>query len=153
METLTRYCPSGLLKIDEALMIVATKIVLPTLDIITDILTIENVLTITNELPSWMHETVYSIGYCMMFFVLLSYIMVLPTFLRVEKTRKQRLKALPFLLLSSWPQYRGLRLLYWSYIDKNANKLIYEKLIFEQDLSHIGKSEIGFQKEQMNQNA
>ena len=133
---LSRFMPSGLLKIDDALMIVATKIVLPTMDIITDILTIENVLTITSYQNI---ENIYTIGYLMVFFVLLSYVMVLPSFFRVEKTGKQRLKALPFLLFSSWPQYRGMRLLYWAYIDQNPDKLAYEKLLFEQDLSHIGK--------------
>ena len=135
--------PSGLLKIDDALMIVATKIVLPTMDIITDILTIENVLSITMTTHQNLNqsdiEIIHTIGYLMVFFVLLSYVMVLPSYFRVEKTGKQRLKALPFLLLSSWPQYRGMRLLYWAYIDQNPDKLDYEKLLFEQDLSHIGK--------------
>ena len=140
---LSRFMPSGLLKIDDALMIVATKIVLPTMDIITDILTIENVLSITMTTNRYLNqseiEIIHTIGYLMVFFVLLSYVMVLPSFFRVEKTGKQRLKALPFLLFSSWPQYRGMRLLYWAYIDQNPDKLAYEKLLFEQDLSHIGK--------------
>ena len=136
--------PFGLLNLDDALMIMATKIVLPTVDIVTDIITIETVLSVVNPRPDNFfyiedYNRIYIIGYAMIFFVVLSYLMIIPSYFRVEKTRKQRLKALPFLLVSSWPQYRGLRLLHWAYFDQNFDKLTYEKEMFDQDLSHLGK--------------
>ena len=80
----------------------------------------------------------YVVAYAMAFFVVLSWIMTIPHYLRVERTLRQRLKALPFLMVSSWPQYRGFRLIWLAYIAKNGAKFREEKKEFEQTLSHIG---------------
>ena len=106
-------------------------------------------LSVNNPYSPYSHDTlslaleryhnICIIGYAMISFVVLSYLMLIPSYFRVEKTRKQRLKALPFLLISSWPQYRGLRLLNWAYFDQQLDKLTLEKEIFDQDLSHLGK--------------
>ena len=123
---------------DEAAMILMAKIILPTVDVVTDFLTVENVFSMANDY-SWLAPTLYGVGYAMIFFIVLSYLMMLPQYLRVEKTWKQKLKALPFLLTSTWPQYRGSRLLWWNYVDENDEKCRAEKLDFEQEISHIGK--------------
>ena len=126
---------------DDAFMILTTKIGLPTVDIITDCLTVENVFSIAIEFAhdSQLSSTLFGIGYAMIFFLVLSFILMLPQYFRVEKTRRQKLKALPFLLTSTWPQYRGMRLLWWSFIDENDEKCRAEKLDFEQEISHIGE--------------
>ena len=129
---------------DEAAMILMAKIILPTVDVVTDFLTVENVFSMADEYSrsEWHKKratTLYGIGYAMIFFIVLSYLMILPQYLRVEMTWRQKLKALPFLLTSTWPQYRGSRLLWWNYVDENDEKCRAEKLDFEQEISHIGK--------------
>ena len=84
---------------------------------------------------------VYLVAYTMLFFMILSWLMTIPHFLRVEKTLIQRLKALPFLILMSWPQYRGFRLLWLAYWVKDKPKFEQENTHFETTLSHLGKFE------------
>ena len=84
---------------------------------------------------------VYLVAYTMLFFMILSWLITIPHFLRVEKTLTQRLKALPFLILMSWPQYRGFRLLWLAYWVKDKPKFEREKNHFENTLSHLGKFE------------
>ena len=129
----------------DVLLIVATKIILPTMDIITDIIAIHTVLTFIDpeyepgyEHVDKLYSYFYLIGYLMIFFFILSFLTTIPAYWRVEKSKTQKLIALPFLLLCSWPQYRGLRLLWWAYVG-NTDKLSYENILFEQDLSHIGE--------------
>ena len=117
-------------------MIIATKITLPTVDVVTDGLSIHKVLWYTD---SWRKAELHAVGYAMICVMVLSLIMTIPHFLRVEKSWRQRLKGLPFLMLSSWPQYRGFRLLWLAHWTKNESKLNVEKKEFEQNLSHIGK--------------
>ena len=131
---------------DDALMILATKICLPTIDIVTDCLTVENVFAMATEFASskysnvrGMAPTLFGIGYVMIFFLVLSFVLMLPQYFRVERTRRQKLKALPFLLTSTWPQYRGSRLLWWTYVNENDEKCRAEKTDFEQEISHIGE--------------
>ena len=120
-------------------MIVATKITLPTVDIVTDALSINKVLTHEYDGYDYRKAEVQAIAYAMMFIMIFSLIMTIPHFLRVEKTWRQRLKGLPFLLMSSWPQYRGFRLLWLSIWVKNQQKLDAENEEFEQNLSHVGE--------------
>ena len=131
---------------DDALMILATKICLPTIDVVTDCLTVKNVFAMASifaaSSDTWKNEmvpTLFAIGYAMIFFLVLSFVLVLPQYFRVERTQRQKLKALPFLLTSTWPQYRGSRLLWWSYVDENDEKCQAEKTDFEQEISHIGE--------------
>ena len=131
---------------DDALMILATKICLPTVDIVTDCLTVVKVFGIANEFAAasdwWLKklaQTLFGIGYSMIFFLVFSFVLMLPQYFRVEKTRRQKLMALPFLLTSTWPQYRGSRLLWWSFVNKNDEKCQAEKTDYEQEISHIGE--------------
>ena len=130
----------ALLSKGDVVAILAFKILLPTIDIITDILTIVAVLTFTDPgVNAKDLSTFYIIGYLMIFFFLLSFILTIPAYWRTESSKTQKIKALPFLLLCSWPQYRGLRLLWWAFGDANAEKVLYEKNLFDEELSHIGK--------------
>ena len=126
-----------LLDSGDTFMIVATKITLPTVDIVTDALSINKVLTYDGYQRKM--AEVQAIAYAMMFIMIFSLIMTIPHFLRVEKTWRQRLKGLPFLLISSWPQYRGFRLLWLSIWVKNQQKLDAENEEFDQNLSHVGE--------------
>ena len=116
-------------------MIIATKITLPTVDVVTDALSINKVFSF-NE----MRAELQAVGYAMICVMIFSLIMTIPHFLRVEKSWRQRLKGLPFLMLSSWPQYRGLRLLWLAHWTKNETKLKKEQKEFEETLSHVGKT-------------
>ena len=117
-------------------MIIATKITLPTVDVVTDTLSIKKVF-------SWNQTDrkaeLHVVGYAMICVMVLSLIMTIPHFLRVEKSWRQRLKGLPFLMLSSWPQYRGFRLLWLAHWKKNETKFKEEQKEEEETLSHIGK--------------
>ena len=119
-------------------MIIATKIMLPTVDVVTDGLSIHKVFSY--EGSRYRIES-QAVGYAMICVMVLSWIMTIPHFLRVEKTLRQRLKALPFLLLPGgcWPQYRGLRLLWLAHWTKNESKLKVEQKEEEETLSHVGK--------------
>ena len=121
-------------------MIITTKITLPTVDVVTDALSINKVFTFKHQ--PWQTDRtaeLYAVGYAMICVMVLSWIMTIPHFLRVEKSWRQRLKGLPFLMLSSWPQYRGFRLLWLAHWKKNETKFKVEQKEFEQNLSHIGK--------------
>ena len=123
-------------------MIIATKITLPTVDVVTDALSIHKVLTFKHQDQNRTDHTteLHAVGYAMICVMVLSLIMTIPHFLRVEKSWRQRLKGLPFLMLSSWPQYRGFRLLWLAHWTKNETKFKVEKKEFMQNLSHIGKT-------------
>ena len=119
-------------------MIMATKIMLPTVNVFTDLNTIIRVFMYPKEYNR--AAKLHAVGYAMVCVLVLSWIMTIPHFLRVEKSWRQRLKGLPFLMLSSWPQYRGFRLLWLAHWTKNESKLKAEKKEFMQNLSHIGKT-------------
>ena len=120
----------------DTFMIIATKITLPTVDVVTDALSIHKVFS-SNK--TYRKAELHAVGYAMICVMVLSWIMTIPHFLRVEKSWRQRLKGLPFLMLSSWPQYRGFRLLWLAHWKKNETKFKVEHKEFEQNLSHIGK--------------
>ena len=118
-------------------MIIATKITLPTVDVVTDALSINKVFSYDR---SYIRTELHAVGYAMICVMVLSWIMTIPHFLRVEKSWRQRLKGLPFLMLSSWPQYRGLRLLWLAHWTKNETKLKVEQKEVTETLSHVGKT-------------
>ena len=120
-------------------MIIATKITLPTVDVVTDALSINKVLSWNGTYNKAKIREIHTIGYAMICVMALSWIMTIPHFLRVEKTWRQRLKGLPFIMLSSWPQYRGFRLLWLAHWKKNETKFKEEKKEEEETLSHVGK--------------
>ena len=121
-------------------MIIATKITLPTVDVVTDALSINKVFSYNNRYRTDRTAETHAVGYAMICVMILSWIMTIPHFLRVEKSWRQRLKGLPFLMLSSWPQYRGLRLLWLAHWTKNETKLKVEQKEVTETLSHVGKT-------------
>ena len=131
----------------DTFMIIATKIMLPTVDVVTDGLSIHKVFSYEGSRYRTESQAVgyaiQAVGYAMICVMVLSWIMTIPHFLRVEKSWRQRLKGLPFLMLSSWPQYRGFRLLWLARWKKNETKFRVEQKEFDQNLSHIGKKFLG----------
>ena len=122
-------------------MIIATKITLPTVDVVTDALSINKVFSFKHQSRYGPNRTVelQAVGFAMICVMVLSWITTIPHFLRVEKLWRQRLKGLPFLMLSLWPQYRGVRLLWLAHWKKNETKFKEEQKEEEETLSHIGK--------------
>ena len=71
--------------------------------------------------------------------IIINMLFTIPHFLRVEKTWKQRLVTLPFLICQCWPQYRSMRVLWFAYVPKNIAKCLAEKLDLDQNVSNLGK--------------
>ena len=127
--------PSPALSKGDTAMIVLTKILLPTSDIVTDIMAIYQVFLLDQQ----KYAELFIIGYLMIFFLLLSFLLTIPHFVRNEKSKKDKLIALPWLMLLSWPQYRAIRLLWLAFVDGNVEQFMAEKMVFEQDVGNIGK--------------
>ena len=73
--------------------------------------------------------------------VLLSFILLIPHWLKVEKTSERRLKTLILLLLQVWPQYRVLKLLIVLFQDREDQKKYHEKKAkHDKDITCIGKA-------------
>ena len=130
-----------LLDFGHAFMILTTKIALPTFLVLKDLLIIHKVLSLPfvqndDEDPTKQ----FPVAYAMICVLVLSCPMTLPHFLRIEKTLRQKLIALPFLLSCSWPQYRASRLIWLAYWVKNEEEFDRENKEFEQTLCHIGIS-------------
>ena len=118
-------------------MIIATKITLPTVDVVTDALSINKVFSFNVSTRN--RAELHAVGYAMICVMVLSMIMTFKHFKRVEEKWSQRLKGFPFWLLSLWPQYRGARLLWLAHCKKNKTKFEKEQKEEEETLSHIGK--------------
>ena len=121
----------------DVLELLMTKFVLPTVDVCTDILTIEEILSIEPKFAS--QHMLHQVAYVMIGFLVLSFLMMIPHYLRAEKSWKQRLATILLLFLQIWPQYRAARLLWFAFIQVDIDKCLREKLVLDRDLSHVGK--------------
>ena len=122
-------------------MILVTKIALPTVDVQKDILIIQRVLSLPAiDLNGKDYTNMHSVAYAMICVLVISWLKTLPHFWRIEKTLRQKLIALPFLLTCTWPQYRAGRLIWLAYWVKNEEDFKREYEEYEHTLSHIGIS-------------
>ena len=121
----------------DVLELLMTKFILPTVDVCTDILTIEEILTLDPHFYNY--QNLIQVGYVMIGFLVLSFLMMIPHYLRAEKSWKQRLATILLLFLQIWPQYRAARLLWFAFIRVDIDKCLREKLVLDRDLSHVGK--------------
>ena len=121
----------------DVLELLMTKFILPTVDVCTDILTIEEILSIEPKFAS--QHMLHQVAYVMIGFLVLSFLMMIPHYLRAEKSWKQRLATILLLCLQIWPQYRAARLLWFAFIQVDIDKCLREKLVLDRDLSHVGK--------------
>ena len=121
----------------DVLELLMTKFILPTVDVCTDILTIEEILSIE---PKYAYQhMLHQVAYVIIGFLVLSFLMMIPHYLRAEKSWKQRLATILLLFLQIWPQYRAARLLWFAFIQVDIDKCLREKLVLDRDLSHVGK--------------
>ena len=120
----------------DVLELLMTKFILPTVDVCTDILTIEEILTYEK---SYLRQEFFPVACTMIGFLVLSFLMMIPHYLRLEKSWKQRLATILLLFLQIWPQYRAARLLWFAFIQVDIDKCLREKLVLDRDLSHVGK--------------
>ena len=110
-------------KIDAFLLIIFS-IFLPTLDIYTDI-----------GLSFMVSDRI--IGLVILAPVILSFLFLIPQWLKIEDTIQKRLKTLPLLFLQIWPQYRVVNILCYGY--KRNPKYSNKKAIYDKDLNSIGE--------------
>ena len=111
-------------KIDAFLLIIFS-IFLPTLDIYTDIML------------SFVVSHQQTIGMVILAPVILSFLFLIPQWLKIEDTKQKRLKTLPLLFLQIWPQYRVVKLLYYGF--KRNPEYANKKAIYDKDLNSIGE--------------
>lgn len=120
------------------LEIIMIKFILPTIDVCTDILTIEEIMTLDPaEVNNY--QILIQMAYVMIGFLILSFLMMIPHFLQAEKSWKQRLATFLLLFLQIWPQYRAARILWFAFVRVDIDKCLREKLMLERDLSNVGK--------------
>ena len=127
-----------------ALLLVLTEIVLPTVDVISDVLLIIQLTTYDVDIKSCPTNDPYcmnynTLGYLMMIPLSLSIILFIPHWWKEERTRKMRLLTAPLLLLQCWPQYRALRILWLKYKKKNVQLCIEELSVIKGTVGTIGE--------------
>ena len=108
----------------DALLLIIFSIFLPTLDIYTDI-----------GLSFMVSDRI--IGLVILAPVILSFLFLIPQWLKIEDTKQKRLKTLPLLFLQIWPQYRVVKLLYYGF--KRNPEYANKKAIYDKDLNSIGE--------------
>ena len=124
----------------DVLEIVATKFILPTVDVYLDISLIVDILA--TELEDERQRLLHQVAFIMIGFLVLSFLMMIPHYLRAEKSWNswnQRLATILLLFLQIWPQYRAARLLWFAFVRVDIEKCLREKLVLERDISHVGK--------------
>ena len=118
----------------DSVLLVATEIVLPSVDVISDLLLISqlvntdtiklNIITVngsthyecyydSNNQAECLNMQTY--GCLMLLPILLSTALLIPNWWKSEKNARNRLRSFPFLLCQFWPQYRAARILWWKY--------------------------------------
>ena len=128
----------------DVLEIATTKLILPTVDVCSDILAIGEILSVEEILSMDLESKrkqmlLRQTAFIMIGFLVLSFLMMIPHYLRAEKYWKQRLATILLLFLQIWPQYRAARLLWFAFIQVDIDKCLREKLVLDRDLSHVGK--------------
>ena len=108
----------------DALLLIIFSIFLPTLDIYTDIV-----------LSFVVSDRI--IGLVILAPVILSFLFLIPQWLKIEDSKQKRLKTLPLLFLQIWPQYRVVKLLHYGF--KRNPKYANKKAIYDKDLNSIGE--------------
>ena len=138
----------------DALVTFATSVVLPSADIYSDIALSVKLLKRScddefysrfyqipcGEWPVSEHVKIHKLfGWIIWIPIIINLLFTIPHYLRVEKTWKQRLLTLPFLICQCWPQYRSMRVIWLAYVPKNIAKCLAEKVDLEQSVSNLGK--------------
>ena len=134
----------------DALLLVLTEIVLPSTDVISDLLLIIQLTTYMEDEtePDYIYNcsrddinclNFNTLGYMMIIPLILSTFLLVPQWWKNEGTKKHKLVTVPLLLLQIWPQYRALRILWLKYIKKNVQRSIEELSVIKGTIGNIGK--------------
>ena len=133
----------------DALLLVLTAIVLPSTDVISDLLLIIQLTTYIEPESSQCSRNdlnyvvnclnFNTLGYMMIIPLILSTFLLVPQWWKNEGTNKHTLVTVPLLLLQIWPQYRALRILWLKYIKKNVQRSIEELSVIKGTIGNIGK--------------
>ena len=119
----------------DACLLILTEIVLPSTDVISDLLLI---IQLTTYIGSDLDD-LKTLGYMMIIPLILSTILLVPHWWKNERSIKHKLLTLPFLILQFWPQYRVFRILWLKYIKKNVEWSVEELRIIKGTIGNIGK--------------
>ena len=131
----------------DAFLLILTEIVLPSVDVISDLLLIIQLTTYeyvpTSEYDNCNNPTYNcldynTLGFMMMIPLILSTILMIPHWWKNEETRKQKGLTAPLLLLQCWPQYRALRILWLKYFKKNMPSSVQELRVIKGTVGNIG---------------
>ena len=133
----------------DALLLVLTEIILPSTDVISDLLLIIQFTTYMEPESSYCSRddlnyvvnclNFNTLGYMMIIPLILSTFLLVPQWWKNEETNKHTLVTVPLLLLQIWPQYRALRILWLKYIKKNVQRSIEELSVIKGTIGNIGK--------------
>ena len=78
-------------------------------------------------------------GQIMLCPVVLSVLLTIPHWWKGESSSKRRILTFPLILLSFYPQYRVLRILFFAFVDKDSDIAWEENLLFEENVGFVGK--------------
>ena len=78
-------------------------------------------------------------GQIMLCPVILSVLLTIPHWWKGESGTKRRILTFPLILLSFYPQYRVLRILFFAFVDKDSDIAWEENLLFEENVGFVGK--------------
>ena len=122
----------------KVIFLIGLKILLPTLDVYSDIGTAHQLLNWEN---TWFDvDAMFKFfGSCTITFIILTLLLTIPHFLRHEKTLARRLKTLPFLLTLTWPQFKAFEVLWTAFVLKDV--ILFEHRLYSLDIeiSQVGK--------------
>ena len=137
----------------DAFLLILTEIVLPSVDVISDLLLIIQLTTYEYVPPDDIiydpcgndpnHPTYNcldynTLGFMMTIPLILSTILLIPHWWKNEGTRKQKVLTVLLLLLQCWPQYRAMRILWLKYIKKNMPLSVKEFRVIKGTIGNIG---------------
>ena len=117
-------------------LLMLTEIVLPSVDVISDLLLIFKLTLYDERNDDFNYNT---IGYMMIIPLVLSTMLLVPHWWKQERILKIRLLTAPLLLLQCWPQYRAFRILWLRYIKKNVKLSFEEFSVIKGTIGTIGK--------------
>ena len=123
----------------DAFLLVLTEIVLPTTDVITDLLLIFQLHKPTDGYCVNNCFNYATFGNLMIIPLILSTFLLIPHWWQREKSNKQKLLTGPLVLFQCWPQYRALRILWLKYKKKNVQVAIQEVAVIKGTIGNIGK--------------
>ena len=132
----------------DACLLILTEIVLPSTDVISDLLLIIQLTTYKESEAESKYCSradeincfdLNTLGYMMIIPLILSTILLVPHWWKNERSKKHKLLTILLLILQFWPQYRVFRILWLKYIKKNVEWSVEELRIIKGTIGNIGE--------------